>query len=80
MLEAWNICDAEHILAWCEPLTHGRIQVQAEGSETLFRHINAGADQVPTEGDGGALDVIRETDLRPQKTESFFSEVLRWAS
>jgi hypothetical protein len=39
VLEAWNICDAEHIGARCEPLTHGRIQIQAEGSETFFRHI-----------------------------------------
>ena len=39
VLEAWNICDAEHIGARCEPLTHGQIQIQAEGSETLFRHI-----------------------------------------
>lgn len=39
VLEAWSICDAEHIFDRCEPLTHGRIQLQAEGSETLFRHI-----------------------------------------
>ena len=39
VLEAWNICDVEHIFGRCEPLTHGRIQLQAEGSETLFRHI-----------------------------------------
>jgi hypothetical protein len=39
VLEAWNICDAEHTFARCEPLTHGQIQLQAEGSETLFRHI-----------------------------------------
>jgi 3-keto-disaccharide hydrolase len=39
VLEAWNICDVEHIAARCEPLTHGHIQFQAEGSETFFRHI-----------------------------------------
>jgi Domain of Unknown Function (DUF1080). len=39
VLEAWNICNAEHVFGHCEPLTHGRIQLQAEGSETLFRHV-----------------------------------------
>lgn len=39
VLEAWSICDVEHIFGRCEPLTRGRIQLQAEGSETLFRHI-----------------------------------------
>ena len=38
-LEAWNICDVEHLFGRCEPLTHGRIQLQAEGSEALFRRI-----------------------------------------
>jgi hypothetical protein len=39
VLEAWNICDAERTDVRCEPLTHGRIQLQSEGSETFFRHI-----------------------------------------
>jgi len=39
VLEAWNICDVEHLSGRCEPLTHGRIQLQAEGSEALFRRI-----------------------------------------
>jgi Domain of Unknown Function (DUF1080) len=39
VLEAWNICSVEHMFGRCEPLTHGRIQLQAEGSEALFRHI-----------------------------------------
>ena len=38
-LEAWNICDAEDAGARCEPLTHGRIQLQSEGSEAFFRRI-----------------------------------------
>ena len=50
VLEAWNICNVEHIFGHCEPLAHGRIQLQAEGSETLFRH-----DQVAAEGDADAL-------------------------
>jgi hypothetical protein len=39
VLEAWNICNAERTDVRCEPLTHGRIQLQSEGSETFFRHI-----------------------------------------
>jgi Domain of Unknown Function (DUF1080) len=39
VLEAWNLCDAEHASARCEPLTHGRIQLQSEGSEAFFRRI-----------------------------------------
>jgi hypothetical protein len=39
VLEAWNICDAEDAGARCEPLTHGRIQLQSEGSEAFFRRI-----------------------------------------
>jgi len=39
VIEAWSICDVEHIGGGCEPLTHGRIQLQAEGSDVLFRHI-----------------------------------------
>jgi hypothetical protein len=39
VLAAWSICDVEHVLGRCEPLTHGRIQLQAEGSEVFFRRI-----------------------------------------
>jgi len=39
VIEAWSICDVEHVGGGCEPLTHGRIQLQAEGSDVLFRHI-----------------------------------------
>jgi hypothetical protein len=40
VLEVWSICDVEQTFGSCEPLTRGRIQLQAEGSETLFRHIS----------------------------------------
>jgi 3-keto-disaccharide hydrolase len=39
VLEAWNICVVAHVFGPCEPLTRGRIQLQAEGSEALFRRI-----------------------------------------
>ncbi len=39
VLEAWNVCDADQAGARCEPLTHGRIQLQSEGSEAFFRRI-----------------------------------------
>jgi hypothetical protein len=39
VIEAWGVCDVEHVFGRCEPLTHGRIQLQAEGSEGFFRHI-----------------------------------------
>jgi len=39
VIEAWSSCDVKHFGGSCEPLTHGRIQLQAEGSDVLFRHI-----------------------------------------
>ncbi len=38
VMEVWDICDPDASGA-CVPLTHGRIQLQSEGAETLFRDM-----------------------------------------
>jgi hypothetical protein len=37
-MEVRNICEPD-ASGVCQPLTHGRIQLQSEGAETFFRHI-----------------------------------------
>ncbi len=39
VMEVWGICDKASETAFCEPLTHGAIQLQSEGAETFFRNI-----------------------------------------
>lgn len=38
VMEVWSLCDAGAGDV-CQPLTHGRIQLQSEGAETFFRKI-----------------------------------------
>jgi len=38
VMQAWNLCAAD-VAGVCQPLTHGRIQLQSEGAETFFRRM-----------------------------------------
>lgn len=38
VMEVWNLCDTD-AAGTCQPLTHGRIQLQSEGAETFFRRM-----------------------------------------
>lgn len=38
VMQAWNLC-APDAAGVCQPLTHGRIQLQSEGAETFFRRM-----------------------------------------
>lgn len=39
VMVVWNMCDPKTEGGACEPLTHGRIQLQSEGAETFFRNM-----------------------------------------